>query len=98
MIFPIPLKQHISKLLKYFWSNFYSVEIWAPYNAMLQMQQFTAFFLKCKSSWCNYETEIHLCAWHEDLLMRPDYKNLATSTRYGGLHQRFRKHNLVDEH
>ena len=37
LIFSILLQYHISKLSRYFWSTFRSVQVQAPYKAMLQM-------------------------------------------------------------
>jgi hypothetical protein len=50
LIFPTLLQHHISKLSRYFWSTFRSIQVLAPHTAMLQMQHFTCFFLKFKSS------------------------------------------------
>ena len=46
----ILLQHHISKLSRYFWSAARSVQVLAPYKAMLQMYHFTSFFLKFKSN------------------------------------------------
>jgi hypothetical protein len=42
----ICLEQHISKLARYFWSTFRSVQVSAQHKAQFQMQHFTVFFLK----------------------------------------------------
>jgi hypothetical protein len=44
-IFSIFLQHHISKLSKYFRSNFLSVQVSEPYKAMLQIYHLTNFFL-----------------------------------------------------
>jgi len=49
-IFSIHLQHHISKLSMYFWSAAWSIQVSAPYKAMLQMWHFTSFFLKFKSN------------------------------------------------
>jgi len=48
LIFSILLQHHISKLYSYIWSVARSVQVSAPYKAMLQMQHFTSLFLKFK--------------------------------------------------
>jgi len=50
LIFSVLLQHHISELSRYFWSTARSVQVSAPYKAMLQMQHFTRFFLDFKSS------------------------------------------------
>ena len=45
-IFSTLLQHNISKLSRYFWSTFRSVQVSAPNEAALQMQHFTGFFLK----------------------------------------------------
>jgi hypothetical protein len=45
LIFSILPQYHISKLCRCFWSTARSVQVSAPYKAMLQMQHFTNFFL-----------------------------------------------------
>ena len=40
-IFSVPVQQHISKLLRYFWSNLRRVQVSAPYKARLQMYHFS---------------------------------------------------------
>ena len=50
LIFSILLQHHISKLSRCFWSTARSVQVSAPYKAMLQMQHFTSFFLNPKSN------------------------------------------------
>jgi hypothetical protein len=46
LIFSVLLQYHISELSRYFWS----IEVLAPYSAMLQVQHLTSFFLKFSSS------------------------------------------------
>ena len=50
LIFSILLQHHISKLSRCFWSTARSVQVSAPYKAVLQMQHFTSFFLNSKSN------------------------------------------------
>ena len=50
LIFSFLFQQHISKLSRYFWSTYRSVQVLAPYKSMLQMVHFSTFFLEVKSS------------------------------------------------
>ena len=50
LIFSVLLQHHISKLSRCFWSTAQSVQVSAPYKAMLQMKHFTSFFLNPKSN------------------------------------------------
>jgi len=50
LIFSILLQHHISKLSTYFWSTVRSVQVSAPYKAMLQIQHFISFSLKSESN------------------------------------------------
>jgi hypothetical protein len=60
----IILQHHISKLSMSFWSTAQSVQVSAPYKAVLQMQNFTSFFLNSKSNFAgkknpkNYSSNI----------------------------------------
>ena len=45
----ILLQHHISKLSRCFWSTFRSVQVSAPYRAVLQVQLFITFFLRFKT-------------------------------------------------
>jgi len=45
LIFSVLLQHHISNLSRCFWSIARSVQVSAPYKAMLQTQHFTSFFL-----------------------------------------------------
>jgi hypothetical protein len=45
LIFSILLQHHISKLSWYFWSSIRSVQVSAPYKAVLQMKHFNSIFL-----------------------------------------------------
>ena len=50
LIFSILLQHHIPKLSGYFSPTFRSVQVSAPYSAVLQMQDVTIVFLKFKSN------------------------------------------------
>ena len=50
LIFSILLQHHISKLSSCFWSTVRTVQVSAPYKAVLQIQHFTSFFLNSKSN------------------------------------------------
>ena len=50
LIFSILLQHHISKLSRYFWSSFRSVQVPSPHTAKLQMQNFSSFLRKFKSN------------------------------------------------
>ena len=72
LIFSILLQHHISKLSRCFWSAARSVQVPAPYKAMLQMKHFTSFFLKFKRVtmlqiflfvlWSPLDTKLSLCS------------------------------------
>ena len=49
LIFSILLQHNITNIFRYFWSTFRSVQVSAPYNAIIQMQHFKIFFHTFKS-------------------------------------------------
>ena len=50
LIWSVLLQHHISKLFRYFWSTFRTVQVSAPHKAVLQMYHFTSFFLNFMSN------------------------------------------------
>jgi len=52
LIFSVLIQHHITKLFRYFWSTFRSVQGPAPYKALLQIYHSASFFLQftCKSN------------------------------------------------
>jgi hypothetical protein len=49
-IFFVLHQQHISKLCRYFWSTFRSIQFSTSYKAKLQIYHFSGFFLKFQSN------------------------------------------------
>ena len=51
LIFSVFLQHHVSKLSRYFWSTFWSVQVSAPNKPILQMQHFSSLNLSPVCWW-----------------------------------------------